>query len=340
MNNQESIHSYNSLHPSSAKNLSHSTKSLPMMEEISPRWLLNFLPWISVEAGVYKINKRRKLNLDLSKEEYETSTYKSCITNEYGEKIIKLNTHNLGEHDLPHTFPDYEETPQNRTLNIIHTNLRVNTQISDIFNHPINQLEQQMRLTIEAMKEKQEWEIVNNRDCGLLHSAHHSMRIKPKAGSPTPDDMDELLSLVWKKPAFFLAHPKAITAFGRECTRRGVPPASINLYGSPFLTWRGVPIVPCDKLLINDKSNHRGSQGTTNILLMRVGEKEQGVIGLHQPGLPDETSTPSLSSKFAGIDSTGIASYILNLYFSTAVLTDDALGILQDVEVGKYHEYK
>jgi len=31
---------------------------------------------------------------------------------------------------------------------------------------------------------------------------------------------------VWKQPAFFLTHPEGIAAFGRECTRRGVPPAN------------------------------------------------------------------------------------------------------------------
>ncbi len=31
---------------------------------------------------------------------------------------------------------------------------------------------------------------------------------QPRYGVPTPDDLDELLALVWKKPAFFLAHPR------------------------------------------------------------------------------------------------------------------------------------
>ena len=58
------------------------------------------------------------------------------------------------------------------------------------------------------------------------------MRISTRYGAPTPDDLDELLALVWKKPAFFLAHPKAIAAFERECTWRGVPPVTINLFGT------------------------------------------------------------------------------------------------------------
>jgi hypothetical protein len=217
-------------------------------------------------------------------------------------------------------------------LSLVQTILKVNTHVTDIFNNPINQLQEQTRLTIEAMKERQEWEIINNKDFGLVNSVDTSMKVKSRKGTPTPDDLDELLSKVWKKPAFFLAHPKAIAAFGRECTRRGVPPATINLYGSPFISWRGVPIIPSDKLMVNG--------GSTNILLMRVGEKEQGVIGLHQPGIPDEASVPSLSVKLGGIDNRGVASYILSLYFSAAVLADDALGMLENVEVGRFHEYE
>jgi hypothetical protein len=31
---------------------------------------------------------------------------------------------------------------------------------------------------------------------------------------------------------------------------------------------------------------------------------------------------------------------LLTLYFSCAVLTDDALGVLENVEVGYYHDYE
>ena len=41
-----------SLDPGAARRLSNTTKSVPMMESITPRWLLKFLPWVPVEAGV------------------------------------------------------------------------------------------------------------------------------------------------------------------------------------------------------------------------------------------------------------------------------------------------
>ncbi len=92
-----------------------------------------------------------------------------------------------------------------------------------------------MRLTIEGIKERQEWELINSKKFGLIHSVDPTMRISTRYGAPTPDDLDELLALVWKKPAFFLAHPKAIAAFERECTWRGVPPVTMQLFGTRSL---------------------------------------------------------------------------------------------------------
>jgi len=86
----------------------------------------------------------------------------------------------------------------------------------------------------------------------LLKNIADGQRITPlKDGKPTPDDLDELITKVWKEPAFFLAHPRAIAAFERECTRRGVPPVTVALYGGTFITWRGIPFVPTDKLFVD-----------------------------------------------------------------------------------------
>ena len=108
----------------------------------------------------------------------------------------------------------------------------------------------------------------------------------------------------------------------------------MNVSGIPLITWRGVPLIPCDKLEMTGRRS-----GTTSILLLRVGEADQGVVGLHQAGIPGEIM-PSLSARLMGIDSLGVATYLLTLYFSCAVLTDDALGVLENVEVGYYHDYQ
>lgn len=258
---------------------------------------------------------------------------------EYGERRIETEAGHEGESVLPETFVDYQEQPREYPLSIVQTIVRVHTRVSDLYSDPIDQLQEQLRLSAESIRERQEYEIINNPDFGLLNVAATSMRIKTRTGSPTPDDMDDLLALVWKRPAFFLAHPLAIAAFGRECTLRGVPPPTITMFGSPFLTWRGVPLLPCNKLLVDGRARIDGRSGTTNILLLRVGEREQGVIGLHQSGVGEPEGLPGLSVRLMGINRRAVASYLLTLYFSAAVLIDDALGVLEDVEVGHYHEY-
>jgi hypothetical protein len=192
---------------------------------------------------------------------------------------------------------------------------------------------------MESIKEKQESLIINSDDYGLLKNIDDSQRIKTRNGVPTPDDLDELIAKVWKKPSFFLAHPAAIAAFGRECTRRGVPPVAVTLHGSPFITWRGIPLVPTDKLLVDGHRKPRSANGKTNIMLVRSGEANQGVIGLYQTGLPGEQSR-GLSVRFMGINNQGIGYYLLSIYCSAAILTDDAIAVLEDVEIGNYYDYK
>ncbi|MFN9984776.1 MAG: family 2B encapsulin nanocompartment shell protein [Pirellula sp.] len=290
---------------------------------------------------------RKDLDLLLSDNPNMVSEFQKAIeehqelrssVNRYGERNIDLVSGFAENVEIPETFVDYTPTPREYSLSAVQTVVRVHTRVSDLYNGPYNQLEEQMRLTIEGIKERQEWELINSKKFGLLHSVDPAMRITPRYGAPTPDDLDELLTMVWKKPAFFIAHPKAIAAFLRECTWRGVPPVTVSIFGYPMVSWRGVPIVPCDKLEITNRYQSRQSSGTTNILLVRVGEEDQGVVGLHQSGIEGEIA-PSLSARLMGLDSLGVSSYLLTLYFSAAVLTDDAVGVLENVEVGYYHDY-
>jgi CRP-like cAMP-binding protein len=244
-----------------------------------------------------------------------------------GEAAIELAADHRQEAELPGTFADYELTPREYELSIAQTVLRVSTRVADLYNEPYNQTEEQLRLTIEALRERQEHELLNNREFGLLHNADLKQRIYSSSGAPTPDDLDELLATVWKEPGFFLAHPRTIAAFGREANRLGLYPQSVDVNGVQVTSWRGVPIFPSNKIPI---TNNR----TSSILLLRTGVEKQGVIGLHQTGIPDEYQ-PSLSVRFMGISEKAIISYLVTAYYSAAVLTPDALGILEDVEIGR-----
>ncbi|MGF7039021.1 family 2A encapsulin nanocompartment shell protein [Mucilaginibacter lappiensis] len=290
-----------------ARQLAVATRTVPQLSTITPRWLTHLLNWIPVESGVYRLNKVVHAN------------------------NVEVDCSSRDERELPSTFVDYEENPREYNLSAVNTVLDVHTRVSDLYSKPYNQISEQLRLTIEIVKERQESELINNPEYGLLSSIAPSQKIKTRLGPPTPDDLDELITKVWKEPGFFLLHPLAIAAFGRECTRRGVPPPTVSLFGSQFITWRGIPLIPSDKLpIVKNKSK---------IILLRTGESRQGVVGLFQPGLPGEQS-PGLSVRFMGINNKAIASYLVSLYCSLAVLVDDAIAVLEDVDLGNYHEYK
>ncbi|MEU8460190.1 family 2B encapsulin nanocompartment shell protein [Streptomyces sp. NPDC029003] len=451
-----------SLGTSAARNLATTTKSAPQMQEITSRWLLKMLPWVSVQGGTYRVNRRlsysvgngivefiktgtqvqvipaelgelpvlrdygdedaltelaarcRQIDFEAGQEltsfgspadqvfllahgridqigpgpygedavlrtvadgaffgegaltdaeaiwEYtaraatagtalvltrqdfqlladrvdslrahldEVRSMPAQRTNKYGEAAIDLSAGHQGEAVLPGTFVDYEARPREYELSIAQTVLRVHTRVADLYNQPMNQTEQQLRLTVEALRERQEHEMLNNRDFGLLHNADYDQRIQPHDGAPTPDDFDALLAMR-RGSKLFLAHPKAIAAFGRECNKRGIYPESVDVGGHRVPAWRGVPIFPSNKIPVSDAR-------TTSILCMRTGEDEQGVIGLHQPGIPDEIE-PSLSVRFMGISEQAIISYLVTAYFSAAVLVPDALGVLENVEIGRW----
>jgi CRP-like cAMP-binding protein len=246
--------------------------------------------------------------------------------NAHAEKEIEVASGHEGEEDLPGTFADYELKPREYELHVAQTVLQVHSRVADLYNDPMNQVEHQLRLTIEALRERQEHELINNPDIGLLHNADFSQRLHTRSGPPTPDDMDELLASVWKDPSFFLAHPRAIAAFGRECTKSGVYPTPVPVGTHSVPSWRGVPIFPCSKIPVT-------SHSTSSVLLIRAGQENQGVIGLHQTGIPDEYQ-PGLSVRFMGIDGQAIISYLVSAYYSAAVLVPDALGILENVEIG------
>ncbi|MEU9793673.1 family 2B encapsulin nanocompartment shell protein [Streptomyces sparsogenes] len=244
--------------------------------------------------------------------------------NERGEAEIAVSSGHVGEVDLPGTFVDYELRPREYELSVAQTVLRVHTRVADLYNKPMNQTEQQLRLTIEALRERQEHEMINNREFGLLHNAEYSQRIQTHSGPPTPDDLDELLSRR-RGSRFLFAHPRTIAAIGRELNSRGLYPDHVDLNGNKVPAWRGVPILPCNKIPIT-------KERTSSIIVMRTGEDDQGVIGLHQTGLPDEYE-PGLSVRFMGIDEKALISYLVTAYYSAAVLVPDALGVLENVEI-------
>ncbi|MDR0528572.1 MAG: hypothetical protein LBG69_03040 [Zoogloeaceae bacterium] len=308
----------NALGKDAAFQLADVHKTRPQFGAITPRWTARFLEFKSLDSGVFRVNRV-----------VEGDTPLDALCSQDPRKI-----------DIPKGYIEYQAKPREYHLSNISTILNVDTKVSDVYGSPYDQTGEQIALAVESLQERQESQLINNDDYGLLKNAADGQRIKPrnKNGAPTPDDLDDLLAKVWKQPSFFLAHPRAIAAFLRECTRRGVPPPTAEISGGIFTLWRGVPLIPTDKLFVDGLKTPKSSAGKTNILLVRSGETRRGVIGLYQTGLPGAEAR-GLSVRFRGIDDQGVASYLLSLYCSAAILADDALAVLEDVEVGEYFDY-
>lgn len=300
------------LKPPAARNLASTTKTAPMWEGITPRWILLLLPWEQVAAGKYRVNRV--------------------------EEPAKVQAELELASDLPESFADYYDDAQMIELTAVETTVQSYARVEDLYSYPFNQLQEQLRIAIQGIKERKEYTLFNSPDFGLLTVASPRMRIPTTSGPPTPNDMDNLLSLVWKMPAFFVAHPRAIAAFGRQCNALGINLETVEMFGVPFVTWRGVPIVPSDKIPVTARESEdtKAKKGATNetssILLMRVGEEHQGVVGLHQAGIGDE-NFQSLVVRYMGINQQGVSSYLVTCYFAAAVLAQDALGVLDNVSL-------
>jgi hypothetical protein len=306
----------NALGRDAAYQLADVAKTPPQYGALTPKWLARILEFKGLEAGIYRVNRV-----------VEGDTPLDALCSQDPKKV-----------DIPQGYIEYQAKPREYRLSSISTIINVDTKVQDVYSAPYDQTREQLALAVESLKERQESQIINSDDYGLLKNAAEGQRIQPRYGRPMPDDLDELLTKVWKDPSFFLAHPRAIAAFARECTRRGVPPATVNLAGGNFIAWRGVPIIPTDKLFVDGLKNPKAKTGKTNILLVRTGEAKRGVIGLYQTGVPNEQSR-GLSVRFRGVDDDGVASYLLSVYCSAAILADDALAVLEDVEVGDYYDY-
>jgi len=85
------------LNEQQARQLATVTKTVPMMQAITPRWLVNFLQWVPVEAGTYRVNK--------------------VVPTRPGSRTIECSPDD--DVDLPEIYVDYEEKPREYTLSAV-----------------------------------------------------------------------------------------------------------------------------------------------------------------------------------------------------------------------------
>ena len=126
-----------------ARQLANTTKTVPALGLITPRWLVRLLSWTPVESGTFRVNRVRS------------------------DAPVDVDCGSKDERQLPETFVDYEEQPREHTLSQISTVLDVHTRVSDLYSHPHDQIREQLRLTIES------------REGAAGKRAHQQRRLRP-----------------------------------------------------------------------------------------------------------------------------------------------------------------
>ncbi len=144
--------SHHALGDRAAFQLANVTKTPPQYGAITPRWLVRLLDWKPLEAGTLRVNRV------------------------VDDKAIDVVCGQKDEKAMPETYVEYEEKPREYTLSAISAVLDVQTRVSDLYSNPYDQVREQLRLMIENVKERQESELINNGDYGLLKNVPANQR--------------------------------------------------------------------------------------------------------------------------------------------------------------------
>jgi hypothetical protein len=228
-----------------ARTMAEISQSPLQMRGISSKGLLKALPWVDVTAGVYQVNRSTDAEVQVAARHAEGGT-------------------------IPKTFVGQELSPRQYDLSVVQTILQLHSRAVDLYNKPFEQTGEQVRLIIESLREKQEYEMINNPEFGLLHSAVPSQRISARGGVSTLDDMDELISLR-RDTQFLFAHPRAIAALGEESNHLGLGIQTVPLGDKLVPAWRGIPILSCNKIPVSENN-------ITSVIAMRTGENNSIVF--------------------------------------------------------------
>jgi hypothetical protein len=95
--------------------------------------------WKSLDAGIFRLNRVIE-----------------------GETPLDLLCSQKGNLSIPEGFVDYDTQPREYILNSISVVINIHTRVSDLYNRPYDQVQEQLRLGIESLKERQENELINN----------------------------------------------------------------------------------------------------------------------------------------------------------------------------------
>ncbi len=284
-----------------ARVLSSSTKSAPIWTARTPRWILECLRTqaiVPVEGGVFQVNR------------VETSS----------ETLRASNSHPDGS-PVEISVAVYEEAPKEIALQPVQSIVRISNRAEMLFSDNFDQLQSQLAVAAEYLCETVEDSVFNHSDYGLLSNVAPRMHLKAD-GPPTPDLLDDLLAKAWRRPDLFAMHPEALAEVRKRATAQSIYLREVELFGSVFSTWRGLPIIPTNKLGVVSS----GQGYTTSVVVMRLGQARQGVVCLCAKGAEGSSRLPYITVDFMGLTDDAVARYLMTCYVAMAVLSPGALG--------------
>lgn len=308
-----------------ARVLSDPTKSRPIWPPRTPRWILRCFDAgdanVAVTGGIYHINRVREEALDVVVQSsvgglLDIQTFSHVEGSTTDGAVVETSR---ALYDVAQTIP----------LDLIQTVVRINTQIPALFSDKHDQLQWQLNIAAEQIYEVKEELLFNHPTYGLCNNVHPSMEVET-SDRPSPDVLDDLLAKMWKRPDCFLMHPDVLAEFHKQATSSGISLEAVELFGASFTTWRGLPILPTNKLQVTpaesdtSEGNTRGAW-TTDVLLMRIGLDDNGVVGLYAGGTKSHPDLRFITVEPMGISDNAVAGYLLTTHAAVAVLSPGAL---------------
>ena len=119
---------------STARNLANNTKSKPVWDDLTPRWLNSLLEHKLIDNDTYELNTVTSINNI------------SCDHDELDD-VCRDNI-------------DYNNTTMQFKLDVIQTMLSIQSRLMDTMNYPHNQLNEQIRCTLDKLLEQKEDRII------------------------------------------------------------------------------------------------------------------------------------------------------------------------------------
>jgi hypothetical protein len=286
---------------------------------------------VAVEGGSYQVNQ-------VEDEENGLRVEPAPVLHLSSKTLHACHSH-PDDTLVPTSVGLYAAPPREIKLEVVQSVVKIATRVPTLYSDNYDQLQSQLNVASEFIYETVENLVFNHPDYGLLLDKNIHERMRFQADGPAaPDVLDDLLARAWRRPDVFVMHPETLAVFRKQANKLSLSLEEVDVFGSPFTAWRGLPIVPSNKIHLISKSaggKDGGKEGkpkpripagtTSSVLLIRLGESKQGVVHLSAKGTETGPRLPGISVEFMGVSDQAVAAYLLTSFTGVAILSTGGL---------------